>query len=101
MTALRCHCCGKRLKAYSVTVRTAAGLQGYGPKCGRAMALQACTLPRWTAGIRPEEQDSLRSLVKARGWDGLRIGKARRKRGAPIKPPQIQPDQLTLELEPA
>ena len=37
----RCHACGRLLRTYTVTVTTAAGVRGYGPVCGLAIAPQA------------------------------------------------------------
>jgi hypothetical protein len=37
---LRCASCGRALRAYTVTVTTAAGARGYGPVCGLAIAPQ-------------------------------------------------------------
>lgn len=54
----RCHACGRSLRAYSVTVTTAAGVRGYGPVCGRAVA----------ADVRPRR--------KAEPLPVLRIGRA-------------------------
>jgi hypothetical protein len=34
---LRCASCGRVLRAYTVTVTTAAGVRGYGPVCGAAI----------------------------------------------------------------
>ena len=36
----RCHACGRTLRQYTVTVTTAAGVRGYGPVCGLAIAPQ-------------------------------------------------------------
>jgi hypothetical protein len=35
---LRCASCGRALRQYAVTVTTAAGVRGYGPVCGAALA---------------------------------------------------------------
>ena len=35
---LRCASCGRVLRKYTVTVTTAAGVRGYGPVCGAALA---------------------------------------------------------------
>jgi hypothetical protein len=69
---LRCASCGRVLRTYTVTVTTAAGVRGYGPVCGRALAP---TMPTY-AGL----------------YDGTRI-----KRLAPIIPNYRSRDNVTQE----
>jgi len=64
---LRCASCGRVLRAYTVTVTTAAGVRGYGPVCGLAIApqakpKQAAPIIRFYAGRYNVTQDGQMAL---------------------------------------